>query len=496
MNKIRQFAGQTLIYGLGHILSRIVFFLLITVYLTYRLKDTFQYGIYTDLYAYAALLIVLFSLRLDTAYFRFGSRPDTQTDALGSAFLPIIFSSALVLALGNVFAQPIAVMLEYPESPHYVRWFSIIMALDIMALLPYAHLRLSNKARSFVKFKVFNVMLTMALVLLFLEVIPLTLLKTYPVFSGIQFEIDLVFIANLISSAVILLLLVINMRRVRFGFNSTLCKKMIYYALPLVLVGVCGQFNQYFAVPLQKYFLGNGVVENLSSGGIYGGSQKIASIFLLFTTAFNYAAEPFFFNNAEENSREAYYGKICRLFTLLGGVLILTIFLGIDIFKYMIESSFHEGVVVIPILLLSYLFLGLYYNVSIWYKLADKTMYGALISLVGVVITSFISIYFLPKVGFIASAWAALATFLSMLILAYLIGRKVFPISYPVKAIIRDIGLIVCFMLISYAARQYLHQVFYWLINILLWIVFIYFVWVQEKSEWLGIIKNRSSGNL
>jgi O-antigen/teichoic acid export membrane protein len=491
MNRIRQFAGQTIIYGLGHILSRIVFFLLITVYLTYRLKDSYQYGIYTDLYAIAALLLVLFSMRLDTAYFRFGSQEQYRTDAFASAFLPIVISAALLVFIGYLWAQPIAILLKYPDSPHYVLWFSIIMAFDILALLPFARLRLENKARLFVSYKVLNVVMTLVLVLFFLEVLPLYDTASLGFLPHLKHEIDYVFLANLISSIFIFLLLAFKMRKVSFAVSGSLCVKMLYYAFPLILVGVCGQFNQYFAVPLQKYFLGDNVIANISSGGIYGGSQKIASIFLLFTTAFNYAAEPFFFNNASHQSREELYGKICRLFTLIGGVLILTIYLGIDIFKYLIEKSFHEGLVVIPLLLIAYLFLGIYYNVSIWYKLSDKTMFGAIISFVGVIITTVISLYFLPRVGYIASAWAAVITFFVMLVLAFGLGQKFFPITYPVRKILINIAIILLLIIISYYTRIYMPYWLYLLIGACSWAGYLIYVWYAEKTEWLGIFTRR-----
>lgn len=491
MNRIRQFAGQTVIYGLGHILSRILFFLLITVYLTYRLKDQYQYGIYTDLYAYVSLLIVFFSLRMDTAFFRFGSKSENKTSAFSTALVPVLISSALLLVVGFAFAKPIAAALYYPESPHYVRWFALILAFDILALLPYAKLRLENKARFFVYCKVFNVLFTIALVMLFLEVIPRDSLGS-GIFSFIpvlSYDIDYVFLSNLLASIAVLLILLINLGRIRFAFNKSLLKKMLYYSFPLIVVGVFGSFNQYFAVPLQKYFLGEDAVNNISNAGVYGASQKIASIFLLFTTAFNYAAEPFFFNNATADDRKALYGKICRLFVLVGGLLILTIFLGIDLFQMLVDESFREAVFLVPILLIAYLFLGIYYNISIWYKLSDKTIYGALISFVGVLITSVISLVYLPRIGYVASAWAALITFFSMVCLAYALGQKLFPISYPVRKIMLNIFIVIAIMAVSASLGNTLQGLLLYIINILLLCFYIFYCWKAEREEWLGLFQ-------
>ncbi len=499
MNRIRQFAGQTITYGLGHILSRILFFLLITVYLTYRLKDSYQYGIYTDLYAYVSILLVLFSMRLDTALFRFGAKSQNNPAAFGSALVAVFLSAVFVVSVGFLFDNKIASLLYYPESPHYVRWFSIILAFDILSLLPYAKLRLENKAAFFVYCKIFNVVFTVSLVLLFLELLPKEafgkgVLSFIPLY---RFEIDYVFLANLISSIAVFLVLLFSLRSTKFYFNSPLLKKMLYYSFPLIVVGICGSFNQYFAVPLQKFFLGEDVISNISSGGTYGASQKIASIFLLFTTAFNYAAEPFFFNNASEEDRNNLYGKICRLFVLIGGIIVLAIYLGIDLFKFLIDSSLREAIFVVPILLLAYLLLGIYYNISIWYKLSDKTIYGAFISFIGVIITSIISIVYLPKFGYSVSAWAALATFFTMVILAYFLGQKHFPIDYPVKKISFNIIIVLGIMALSYFANTCFMPTVFYSLNALLFVAYLIYTWKVERTQWLSIlIKDKSTDSL
>lgn len=499
MNKIRQFAGQTITYGLGHILSKIFFFLLITVYLTYKFKDDYQYGVYTDLYAYASLLIVLFSLRMDTAFFRFGSNKDLRVSVFGSALIPVILSSGLILVIGFLFAQPIAETLHYPDRPHYVRWFAAILAFDILALLPFARLRLENRARTFVLTKIFNVLFTTALVLLFLEVLPFDKIGSgfLSFIPKLPYEVDYVFLANLISSCVVLIVLLKLMGSIKLNFDRTQIKKMLYYSFPLIIVGVCGSFNQFFAVPLQKYLLGSSVVDNISNAGTYGASQKIASIFILFTTAFNYAAEPFFFNNREEEDKQNLYGQICRLFVLLGGVLVLVITLGLDLFKFLIDGSMREAIYLVPILLVAYLFLGIYYNVSIWYKLADKTKYGAIISIVGVVITAVISLIYLPIIGYDASAWAALATFIVMVILAYALGQKHFPINYPVGKIFFNILIIAGIVFLSTVLKDRLESTLYYLSNGLLLAIYLMYVWYAEKEQWLGLFnRNRSLDSL
>ncbi|NNE27321.1 MAG: oligosaccharide flippase family protein [Saprospiraceae bacterium] len=494
MSRIRQFAGQTLTYGVGHILSRILFYLLITVYLTYRIKDQYQYGVYTDIYAYVTVLIVLFSMRLDTAFFRFGNKSEQRNAAFGSAWVPMIISAIVIVIIGHTLDDFFAALLLYPDSPYYVRWFSIILAFDILSLLPFARLRLENKAKLFVLAKVFNVLFTIGLVLFFLEIVPRSSIQDLEWLPRYAFDIDYVFLSNLIASVAVFLLVLFFAKPGGIVFNSALMKKMLYYAFPLIIVGVCGSFNQFFAVPLQKYFLGKDVVENIAQGGVYGASQKIASIFLLFTTAFNYAAEPFFFNNSNEEDRTELYGKICRMFVLIGGILILTIYLGIDLFQFLVDGSLRDAIHVVPILLLAYLFLGIYYNVAIWYKLADKTIYGALVSFIGVVITFSISIVFLPKYGYIASAWAALITFGVMVVIVYILGKKHFPIPYPVTKILNSILILITVIIISFLTDRFLPKAYYYITNLLLFLGYLYYCYSAELVEWKAIIGNKSKG--
>ena len=455
MSLVKQLAGETVIYGLGHVLPRIFHFLIFSTYLTYRLSESrAEYAVYLDLYAYASLLIVLFSYRMDTALFRFGSKEKSLESIYQTAVLPMILTSMIVVIIGYIFSESIAELLTYPGKGYYVRWFSLIIAMDVIALIPLAKLRLQSKAKTFVFFKIGNVLITVALVLLFLEVLPrwspsgMELLRPYA-----RSDIDFVFLSNLLASTVMLIGLLIIQPIRSFTVEWHVWRKMVSYAWPLIIVGIAGSINQFFGVPLQKYFLGADYDINKDQAGIYGAVQKIPALLAMFTTAYNYAAEPFFFRNADREDASKLYGDIAQFFIVTAGLGVIGIFLFIDIFQYVIGPSFREGLFLVPILLMAYLLLGIYYNVSIWYKLGDFTKYGAVIASCGAIITVVMSVILLPVIGISASAYAALACYFVMVSLAYIIGRKKYPIDYPLRAMLRQIILITVVLVVGSLLR-------------------------------------------
>lgn len=454
MSLIKQLAGETVLYGFGQILPRVIYFLIFSSYLTYRLNDSpGEYAIYLDLYAYASVLIIVCSYRMDTAFFRYGSKSD-MAEVFKTALLPLVLSSVLVVGLAFMYAEDIAALLTYPGRGYYVIWFAIIIAFDVIALLPMARLRLQSRAKLFVSFKVANVLITILFVLFFLELLP----RFASDFMGglrsfVKSDIDYVFLSNLIASALMLfgLLFVFPIRSGKV--NWPLWRKMVGYAWPLVIVGIAGSINQFFGVPLQKYFLGADFAINKDEAGVYGAVQKIPALLAMFTTAYNYAAEPFFFKNAEEKDAKTLYGDIALFFTMAAGFIAVGIYLFIDVLQFVIGSGYREAIYLVPILLMSYLFLGIYYNVSIWYKLSDNTKYGALIASVGAVITIAGSIIFLPTIGVAASAYTALACYTTMVLLAYVIGQRIYPINYPLASIIKMILWILIIMILGAALK-------------------------------------------
>ena len=456
MKLLKQLAGETFIYGMGHILPRIFHYLVFSTYLTYRFSDNrSEYAIYLDLYAYASVLVVLFSYRMDTALFRFGSVAGALESTYRNIIIPMIGTSVILVVLGTLYSEDLATILTYPGRAYYIILFSLIIALDVLALIPLAKLRLESKAKTFVFFKLLNVAITVCLVLLFLEIIPsYTDLELNTVFPFVKSEIDFVFISNLIASFFMLLGL-IWLNPVKAGkVDMHHWRKMIAYAWPLIIVGIAGSINQFFGVPLQKYLLGNDLDLNKDQAGVYGAVQKIPALLAMFTTAYNYAAEPFFFRNANRKDARQLYGDIALFFIILSGLVVLGIYVYIDLFQFFIGPSFREGLFIVPFLLIAYLLLGLYYNVSIWYKLSDQTKYGAVIASIGAIITLVLNILLLGKIGYLASAYAALACYLFMVIAAYYIGQIKYPIQYPMLKISIIITLIIGLLFLGNVLRQ------------------------------------------
>jgi O-antigen/teichoic acid export membrane protein len=493
---LKKLAGETVIYGMSHILPRILNYVVMTVYLTYKFTDTSDFGIYSDLYAYATVILTFMVFRMDTAYFRFGSRSTDLHKVFSTAFIPLLsVTAALVMAM-IVFSKSTSVWLQYPDQSYYVIWFAGILAFDSLTALVYARFRLESRPFRFLFFRSANVIFTLGFVMLFLEILPVwapELLHWISKLTSVSKELDFVFLSNLLASFLVFLSMIPEFLKIKFSFDKELYKKMIQYSLPLVIVGIAGSINQAVAVPLQKYLLGGEVTENLSRAGIYSAGAKLAILLNLFTTAYNYAAEPFFFNNAAGQNRKDVYGDMALAFTIFTGTIALFTYLYIDIVLMIIGPQYRTGVIVVPLLLVSYLFLGLYYNFSIWYKLADKTHIGGYISLLAVAITVLVSVLTLPTIGIIGSAWASLACYAFMAGAGYVTGQKYYPLSYPIGKISSLIAMVILFMLVSWFIRNGFESSFSirLLLNTVLGLVFLCIVYVKEKSEVLRLLRQK-----
>jgi len=428
-------------------MSKGFYFIFLVPYLTRRLEDTYSFGVYNELYGYSTLLIVLFSFRMDTALFRYGSKSGSLGRAFSTALVPVVGGGIIMVSLIYSNAGQIASWLAYPDKAFYVKWFALIIGFDVLMLLPYARLRLEDRALLFTGYRLLNIVLTIGLVYYFLEIKPPGHQGIIPALDDVEY----VFLANLITSSIMLLLMLPIIAKARLSeIDRPLIRQMLSYCAPLVVVGIANSINQFFGVPIQKFFLGGNYTENLSDGGLYAGPQKIAALVSLVTVAFNYAAEPFFFKHAANSDDRSVYGKIALAFTLFMGAVVVAIMSYLEILKHLTDvTKYADGFVVVPILLFAYFCLGLYYSISIWYKLSDKTRYGAYISIIGVILTLTMSIILLPKIGFIASAWAALACYLTMVTLAYLYGQRHYPIPYPIGKLATVMLIALAFVIIA-----------------------------------------------
>ncbi|MBT8232757.1 MAG: oligosaccharide flippase family protein [Saprospiraceae bacterium] len=495
MSSIKKFAGQAIFYGLGSIISKVIWLLLITVYLTRLLGEDGQieYGIYTALYSYMTVLIVLFSMKLDTALFRYGNIKERFQESYNTIATIVLLSAILVLFIVFIFGDQIAVLIQFPGEGRYVRWFGFILAFDILSLIAFAKLRLENKAKQFALFKIGNALLLSLLSIFFLAIYPRLstgILNWLPKFDAV---IDYLFLVNLFVSGFFLCILLLYTKGFKFKISTQLVKKIFPYILPLVIVGIANNFIQYFGVPLIQFLESGSVEENIETSGVYEASRKIAGFFALFIGAFNYAAEPFFFNNSTEKDKEKLYGKICNLYVLVGGAFCLGLVLYLDIAKLAVDAAYRESLFIVPILLMAYLILGIYHNISIWYKLSDKTLYGAYISLIGALVMFGITFKYIGVIGYGACAWATLTTYIIMVVLAYVLGQKKYPIKYPVGKITTSLVIITLLLYVAYYNYSNLSGIMMYAVNTVIFLIYLTYVYVMEKEEWHKMLSRRSS---
>jgi len=484
MSQVKKLAGETVIYGMGSILPKILNFLLLAPYLT-RVLDKENFGIHGIIYAYVALLISIFTLRLETAYFRFATQGDDRKKTFTSAFTMILIFSVLAATAIFLNAELIASKLTGPEDARYIRWFSIILLLDALAALPFAQLRLENKAVKFSAIKIINVIISASIILGYLSFFPSlenpSAIAGFPFYYASDRELDYVFLANLVASAVVLILLLPQLLKATLGIDKKLLKKMLIYSSPLILVGVAAAINQVFDRVFVSKLLESR--DALETSGAYNGAAKVAVIMSLFATAFNYAAEPFFFKSYKDDGSTNTYAVILKAFTIAGCIVFLTISLFLNQAMLLIGEGYRNVSDIVPILLMAYLFLGIYYNISIWYKLKDKTYMGAVIAISGAIVTILSNIILIPKIGYVGAAWSALICYLIMCFLAYFTGKRNLLIPYDVKNILVYIfGSIAIYLLGTWIDGLSLSIYVNFLIKGLLLLGFIAFAFLRDRK--------------
>ncbi len=493
MSLIKKLAGETVIYGLSNILSRLLNFVFLTFYLT-RIFEQQEYGIVSEFYVYIALLMVFFTFRMETTFFRFASKEKEGNKAFSTASifilgLTLMFTSVLLLN-----AQAIANYLQYPEQVNYVFWFVFIVAADALAAIPFARLRLENKPLKFAAIKLLNVLVNIFFIFFFLEIAPRMLEAGWGAVENIYDENDkikYVFIANFLASATVLLILLPSYFKQKLNFDIDLWKKMLWYALPLLVVGFAAIINQLINIPMMKAYLPGDLSENLKTIGVYSASYKLAILMSLFIQAFNYAAEPFFFREADRKDAKEIYAKVALAFNMVASLVFLGILFYIDLIKYFVGPNFRSALDVVPVLLLAFWFLGLYYNFSIWYKLKDKTNFGAYISVVGAAITIGLNLLLIPKIGYFGAAWSALACYGFMAFAGYLLGRKYYPIPYDIKRIILYILAAVFIYWISTFVNIYFEGKLLWnlVLKTILLAGFLFFVYLIDGRNIRQLLK-------
>ncbi|MDD3281175.1 MAG: oligosaccharide flippase family protein [Bacteroidales bacterium] len=439
MVELKKLANQTLIYGGTTIVGRLLNYLLVPFH-TYIFLDPKNYGVVGEMYAWVALLMVILTYGMETAFFRFVSTESDKQKVFSTTFFTLLSTTLLFIVLSLVFSQPIANVLQYPTHPEYIRWFAIIISLDVISSIPFARLRAENRPLRFAFIKIFNIVLTVLFNLFFLWFCPMMIENEIGVsfFSTIynpNIGVGYIFISNLIASIFQILLLISSCKGLKFQIDITLIKRMLVYAMPLLILGLAGIVNETMDRILIKNLSSNDLNTAMHHLGVYSACFKIAVIMSLFIQAFRYSAEPFFFAQYKEKNAKEAYSVVMTYFVIICSVIFLVTTLYLDFIKYFISKPYHEGLHIVPPLLFAYLLLGIVFNLSIWYKLTGQTKYGAYISLGGAAITLAVNFTLIPIIGYTGAALAHLITYLSMLIASYYLGQKFYPIDYNLKKI-------------------------------------------------------------
>ncbi|MDB5283314.1 MAG: polysaccharide biosynthesis protein, partial [Bacteroidota bacterium] len=410
----------------------------------------------------------------------------------------IIASSLTFLVLMYLFAQPVADRLKYPDHIEYIRWFAMTLTLDAIAAIPFAKLRADNKAKQFATIKTIEIIVNIGATIFFLIICRLAYKHHPDSFLGKIYDpamgVGYIFICNLLASAVKMILLLPNLRGAANGFDKALFRSMIRYSLPMVFIGFAGIINEMLDRMVLKYWLPYDSHHNLQLLGIYGACYKLSLLMSLFIQAFRFAGEPFFFAHADKEHSKKLYADVTKYFVIFCVFVFLLVMLYMNWFQHFIGKDYRVGLPVVPILLMANLFLGIYVNLSIWYKLTDRTLLGAAVSMAGAVLTVVLNILFIPKYGYMASAWATLACYGGMAVVSYILGQKYYPVEYDLKKITGYI-LLGLFLWLGY---QYLVDDvlggfrFWWLISTVFMLIFFGVVWAMDGRALFRINRNTS----
>jgi O-antigen/teichoic acid export membrane protein len=491
MGIINKLASQTAIYGISSIFGRFLNYLLVPLY-TYYFSAA-EYGVVSEFYAYAGFFSVLLLFGFETGYFRFRNKEHSGRDvAYSTALIFVVLVNMVFFVLILLINTRLSEALNYANHPEYVLCFTLILTMDAIASIPFARLRAEEKAFRFAGIKVTEILITVLLSLFFIIYCPRVYAENPQSWIALIYNpaigIGYIFIANLIASIFKFLLLAPQLKGLAWGFDQQLFARMIRYSLPMVVIGFAGIINEMLDRVLLKYLLPYDPQTNMKMLGIYSACYKLSILMTLFIQAFRYAAEPFFFAYSGNSDARTVYAKVLKFFVIFCVFIFLLVTLFIDFFKYFVGEEFRAGLEVVPILLLANLCLGIYVNLSIWYKLTDRTLMGAFVSLAGAGLTIVLNVWWIPILGFVGSAWATLACYASMAIVSYLLGRHYYPVAYDVKRVFAYITLGVGL----YIAREQLPVSAYWqpwLLSIELMTIYILAAVFFERRQIAVIVK-------
>jgi O-antigen/teichoic acid export membrane protein len=469
---------QTFIYGLATVIPRMLSFLLVRLHTDKSvLQNVSDYGDVSLIFAYFVLFNVVLAYGMETAFFRFFNKEPNKESVLSTSSISLLLTSLVFLVLGLVFQHQIAAITHIHVN--YIVLVIWTLFLDALVIIPFAYLRAQEKPVKYTAVKLTNVVVNLGL-----NIFLLVYLKALSVDNSIwdsiyiaNFEVSYIFIANLLASAVTLFILLPFYFKVTYKIDTLLWKKMLRYALPVLVAGVAFSVNETFDRVLLERLLPEEIAK--TSIGMYSACYKLALFMMLFATAYRLGIEPFFFSHSKTKGAEKNYAQVLELFVVFAAVILVTVVVFIDFLKALLipNEAYWEAMAVVPILLLAYLFLGIYHNLSVWYKVTDRTKFGAYISVFGALITLVINGMFIAQFNYMASAVATLAAYFTMTLMSYYFGKKYYPIPYNLKKIVLYISLAILFSALSFYQFREEYLFGLGLIAVLLMII-----WINEKS--------------
>lgn len=465
----KKLLSETVIYGIGAIMPRVIIFLLNPFYTEY-FDGTEEFAKFVNLYALISFVNILLTFGFETAFFRFSAEKENITKTFNTAYIFLGLNALAFLILVLSFNQPIANVLDYANNPEYIKWFAWIAFFDTLCVIPFAWLRFNNKPIKYSAVRVTQSLLQTGLILALFLWIPKSISTT----MGLTEKVSFPFFSNVIGSIIGFLLLLPIALKVKIEFDVSLFKRMIKYSWPIMLAGFAFMINENLDKAIQRYLIPE------SDAGAYGGSYKLAVLMTLFVTAYRMGIEPFFFKQMQDKNAQLTYARVTEYFVIVASTIALGIIGNVDWLKslFIRKEEYWVAIDIVPIVVIANLFFGVYYNLSTWYKVTDRTRVGTYISWIGAIITLLLNIILLPIYGFMVSAWATLAAYFAMMLVSYYLGQKYYPIPYKTKKILFYLSLTILFSVISYV----IFDANYWVGNLLL-LIFIGIIYFIERKS-------------
>lgn len=458
MANLKSLTKDTAIYGLSSIIGRFLNYLLVPLYTDAITKASGGYGVITNIYAYTALLLVILTYGMETTFFRFANKSEEDPKKVYATILLSVGTTSLLFVIFVfIFLSPISSAMGYADHPSYIWVMAMVVAIDAFQCIPFAYLRYQKRPIKFAALKLLFVVLNITLNLIFFLLLP-ALYKTYPDVIGHIYDPSVgagyAFYINLACTAPITFFFYKELTGFKYTFDKQLMRRMMRYSWPILVLGIAGILNQTADKIMFPYiYKGNDAHAQL---GIYGAASKIAMIMAMITQAFRYAYEPFVFGKAEDKNNRETYAKAMKYFLIFTLLAFLVVVGYMDILRYIIHRDYWEGLQVVPIVMAAEIMMGVYFNLSFWYKLIDKTIWGAYFSGIGCIVLVAINIIFVPRYGYMACAWAGFAGYATAMTLSYIIGQKKYPIAYPLGSMAIYVAITVLF----YAVMTYANNHF------------------------------------